>query len=318
MDNQQLQTIRMQTGQLQTRQLLTRCSHMQHSRHSVRSKPDRTQHFQALWANPYRINGLQRCLAIGHLLWMGAVRWIVVCCMGVSSLSVVAAPVVIEGVVPDQASKQALLNQLATLYPAQDIVDKIQVGAVTAPQGWHNSVAALMTPDLKQIRQGQLSVNGTAVQLRGKMTDPAQIQAMTALYQSLVQPPYRLNTQLSAHRAEQQLLDNTLKNRIVEFESGSAVLTATGSQILDEMVLALNKLQNKNIKIIGHTDNSGQAQKNIQLSQSRAEAVKNYLIAKGIAASRLSLAGMGANQPVADNSTAEGRKKNRRIEFEVL
>lgn len=291
---------------------------MQHSRHSARSKPDRTQHSQALWANPYRINVLQRCLAVGRLLWMGAVRWIVVCCMGVSSLSVVAAPVVIEGVVPDQVSKQALLNQLATLYPAEDIVDKIQVGAVTAPQGWHNSVAALMTPDLKQIRQGQLSVNGTAVQLRGKMTDPAKIQAMTALYQSLVQAPYRLNTQLSAHQAEQQLLDNTLKNRIVEFESGSAVLTATGSQILDEMVLALNKLQNKNIKIIGHTDNSGQAQKNIQLSQSRAEAVKNYLIAKGIAASRLSLAGMGANQPVADNSTAEGRKKNRRIEFEVL
>lgn len=237
--------------------------------------------------------------------------------LGCSALAS-AAPIVIEGVVPDQASKQALLTKLATVYPAQDIVDKIQVGAVTAPQGWQDAVSQMLTPDLKQIAQGQFSVNGTAVQLRGKVTDPTRIQALTAVYQSLVQPPYRLNAQLSAHQAEQQLLDNTLKNRIVEFESGSAVLTGTGSQILDEMVLALNKLQHKNIKIIGHTDNVGQPQKNIQLSQSRAQAVKAYLVSKGIAATRLSLAGLGADRPVADNNTAEGRKKNRRIEFEVL
>lgn len=236
----------------------------------------------------------------------------------IASSFVGAAPIVIEGVVPDQASKQALLSKLATVYPAHDIVDKIQIGAVTAPQGWQHAVSGMITADLKHISQGQFSVNGTAVQLRGKVMDPTRIQATTATYQSLVQPPYRLSTQLSAQHAEQQLLDNTLKNRIVEFESGSAVLTATGRQILDEMVQALNKLQNKNVKIIGHTDNVGQPEKNIQLSQQRAQAVKAYLISKGIAATRLSLAGLGADRPVADNSTAEGRKKNRRIEFEVL
>jgi len=84
------------------------------------------------------------------------------------------------------------------------------------------------------------------------------------------------------------------------------------------MAIALNKVKGKNIKIIGHTDSSGDPQKNIILSQARAEAVKQYLIFKQISADFLSTQGQGSQNPVADNSTADGRKKNRRIEFEVL
>ena len=80
----------------------------------------------------------------------------------------------------------------------------------------------------------------------------------------------------------------------------------------------MNKVQGKNVKIIGHTDSQGDPKKNVSLSLERAEAVKKYLIEKSIPATRLSTAGMGADKPVADNTTPEGRKKNRRIEFEVL
>ena len=114
------------------------------------------------------------------------------------------------------------------------------------------------------------------------------------------------------------MLDATLKNRIVEFESGSAILTDVGQKILDEMAVALKQVGTKKVKIVGHTDSSGDAHKNIVLSQSRAGAVKNYLIDKGIAITHLSTEGQGSNQPVADNTTPQGRKKNRRIEFEVL
>ena len=65
-------------------------------------------------------------------------------------------------------------------------------------------------------------------------------------------------------------------------------------------------------------DSSGDADKNLALSQARAAAVKNYLISKAIPAGNLSTEGFGSGQPVADNATAEGRRKNRRIEFEVL
>ncbi|WP_280179778.1 OmpA family protein, partial [Acinetobacter nosocomialis] len=66
------------------------------------------------------------------------------------------------------------------------------------------------------------------------------------------------------------------------------------------------------------TDSSGDATKNLKLSQDRALAVKNYLVSKNIPADHLSAEGLGSTKPVADNTSPEGRKKNRRIEFTVL
>ena len=84
------------------------------------------------------------------------------------------------------------------------------------------------------------------------------------------------------------------------------------------MAAALHKVGGKKVKIVGHTDSSGDASKNLLLSQQRANAVKDYLITKSVSADNLSTEGVGSNKPVADNDTAEGRRKNRRIEFEVL
>ena len=71
------------------------------------------------------------------------------------------------------------------------------------------------------------------------------------------------------------------------------------------------------LSINGHTDNVGNAEKNQKLSEDRAAAVKAYLESKGVDASRLSSAGFGQDQPVADNKTKAGRAKNRRVEFKV-
>lgn len=234
------------------------------------------------------------------------------------SLHIFAAPIVVDGVVPNDMTKQAILEKLRAVYGADQVVDKIQIRPVSAPNGWSDSVTRVITPDLKKISQGKLSVRGTQVDLTGKMGVQTDIQPTTVLFQSLVQPPYRFNSQITVNAAEQAVIDNALKNRIIEFESGKAVLTPIGTQILDEMVVALNKVQNKNIKIVGHTDSQGDPQKNQLLSLQRAEAVKQYLIAKSIAATRLTTEGLGATKPVADNATEDGRKKNRRIEFDVL
>ncbi|WP_139852567.1 OmpA family protein [Acinetobacter pullicarnis] len=248
-----------------------------------------------------------------------SMSYVVLYMLGLSlSASVIAAPIVIEGVVPNQASKQVLLNKMREIYGQDQVVDKLQVAAVAAPNGWSDSVAALITPELKKVSKGQLVVQGTTVALRGLINNQNEVASMSTAFQALLPAPYQLSSQLSVNQAEQKVIDDALKNRIIEFESGSAILTPVGTQILDEMVVALNKVQEKNIKIIGHTDNLGDPKKNIQLSQARAEAVKQYLVSKNIASSRLSLAGLGANQPVADNGTADGRRKNRRIEFEVL
>ena len=229
-----------------------------------------------------------------------------------------AQPIVIEGAVPNEATKQEILNKAYLTYGQENVVDKIQVRAVTAPNGWGNSVSQIINEDLKKVKQGKLTVRGTQVDLSGKMSNQNDIQPTTSKFQSLVVPPFRLNAQLSVNQAEQEIIDAALRNRIIEFESGSAILAASGVQILDEMAVALNRVGGKKVRIIGHTDSSGNAEKNLSLSQQRANAVKDYLISKNIAAASLSTEGMGSNKPVADNATPEGRKKNRRIEFEVL
>lgn len=237
-----------------------------------------------------------------------------------SSVPVIAyaEPIVVEGAVPNEASKQAILNKMYAIYGVDQVIDKIQVRAVSAPNGWSDFVSKVITEDLKKVKQGKLSVRGTQVELAGKMSNQNDIQPTTVNFQNLVQAPYRLNTQLTVNQAEQKIIDEALKNRIIEFESGSAILAESGIQILDEMAVALNKVAGKQVKVIGHTDSSGNPAKNLTLSQERAAAVKNYLIGKNIPTDRLSVEGLGSNKPVADNTTAEGRKKNRRIEFEVL
>ena len=238
--------------------------------------------------------------------------------VSISSL-VLAEPVVVEGVVPNEASKHVILNKMYVVYGTDQVIDKIKVKPVSAPNGWSDSVTKIITADLKKVKQGKLSVRATQVELTGKMLNQNDIQLTTASFQNMIQAPYRLNIQLSASQAEQKIVDDALKNRIIEFESGSVILAASGTKILDEMAVALNvkgKITGGDA-IIGHTDSSGSPAKNLILSQERAAAVKKYLTEKNVPTDYLTVEGLGSTQPVADNTTVDGRKKNRRIEFEV-
>jgi outer membrane protein OmpA-like peptidoglycan-associated protein len=108
---------------------------------------------------------------------------------------------------------------------------------------------------------------------------------------------------------------NILEN--VFFESGKATLQAKSLLELD--LLAALMLENDiKIKIIGHTDDVGEEMDNLALSHARAKAVVDYLVAKGIPESRLGYEGRGELEPIADNSTEEGRRANRRTTFLVL
>lgn len=244
---------------------------------------------------------------------------ILISVLGLStSFMIFAQPIVIEGAVPNEKIKAEILAKAYSIYGQQNVVDQIQVRQVTTPSDWINTVTTVINDDLKKVKQGNLTVNGTEIKLTGKLFNPEDLQTTQVKFQSLTPVNFRLNTQLSLNQAEQQIIDTALKNRIIEFESGSAILAASGMQILDEMAVALKRVRGKKVKILGHTDSSGDADKNIILSQQRADAVKIYLIHKNIPAESLSTEGLGSNKPVADNTTVEGRKKNRRIEFEVL
>jgi OOP family OmpA-OmpF porin len=101
----------------------------------------------------------------------------------------------------------------------------------------------------------------------------------------------------------------------VNFDNNEAVLRLDAYPILDEAVKGLKVWGDVDVEVAGHTDSVGTDEHNLELSQRRAEAVRAYLIGKGISADRLVAKGYGEAQPVADNDTEEGRFKNRRVEL---
>ena len=107
-------------------------------------------------------------------------------------------------------------------------------------------------------------------------------------------------------------------NLQINFENNSAQITSESQARIQKYADFLNKYTNYSAKIIGYTDSRGSATYNKQLSQKRAEAVVADLISKGVNPEQLSATGMGEENPIADNSTSEGRAQNRRIEAELV
>jgi OOP family OmpA-OmpF porin len=104
----------------------------------------------------------------------------------------------------------------------------------------------------------------------------------------------------------------------VHFQSGQAVIMADSYSLLQQVVDAIIKNGVKRVRVEGHTDNRGKRDVNQKLSEDRARAVADYLVAQGIDAQRVESAGFGDARPLAPNLTARGRELNRRVEFIVL
>lgn len=223
--------------------------------------------------------------------------------------------VVAGGKVADEATKAAVLQRLRDTYGAANVVDQIEIGNVATPPNWSANVQKLIGPQLKQISKGQLKIDGTQIDVKGEVHNEAQRQQLASDMANALNPTYTIKNGLRVSASEQGLLDQTLANRTIEFETGSATLTPQGRAILDQMAGALAKMSNRTVEIIGHTDNSGNRTSNIALSQARADAVKGYLVTKGIASQQLTTTGVGPDQPIAPNDSADGRARNRRIEF---
>ncbi len=112
--------------------------------------------------------------------------------------------------------------------------------------------------------------------------------------------------------------EKTLALKYVNFETGSAALTADSRYELDNLVTAMTAYPSLVIEVAGHTDNVGDPAGNLALSAQRAAAVVKYLTDRGVGAGRLKPRGYGDTKPLAENDTDENRAKNRRTEFTIL
>ena len=110
--------------------------------------------------------------------------------------------------------------------------------------------------------------------------------------------------------------DNQLRVNLpgdISFDTGRSNIRPDMAPILSKFAQGLDG--SMNVQITGHTDSQGSDAINNPLSKDRADAVRDYLVAQGVPATRISTAGRGEHQPIADNTTAEGRAKNRRVEI---
>lgn len=115
-----------------------------------------------------------------------------------------------------------------------------------------------------------------------------------------------------------QTADNQLKLSIpndISFASGKSDIQPRLKPILDQFAQGVNQQASMEVKIVGHTDNTGSDAINQPLSVRRAESARDYLVARGVAASRISTEGRGSREPIADNATEAGRARNRRIDI---
>jgi OmpA-OmpF porin, OOP family len=104
----------------------------------------------------------------------------------------------------------------------------------------------------------------------------------------------------------------------IGFELDSAVISIDSAPIMERAYQMLSKHPELNVEISGHTSSEGDPDRNLKLSLARAEAVKAYLVGRGIDATRIQTVGVGSEKPIASNGTDDGRRKNRRMEFHIL
>lgn len=196
--------------------------------------------------------------------------------------------------------QQVLANALSALGASHIPSSGVSVDGrdimLTGPAGSTqvSGAAQKLANDADGVWSVSVNVTGAAVADASTRTEPAPAKTET-----------------------QQKLDSLVAQQVVEFNPSSANLTAHGQAVLDQVAQTLSSAPALDCEIQGHTDSHGSADANRDLSFRRAIATKNYLVNKGIAPERLTTKGLGDTQPIASNETAEGRRKNRRINFVV-
>lgn len=229
----------------------------------------------------------------------------------------------VSGFFPDEAAHAAILAALERDFLKEKVNDLSAIGA-GAPAGFTEAVLAGLA-QLARAQAGDLSLGDAQLRLSGTALRPEAVAEMEADLKKTLKPPFAAEMSLApaepgppANAGEcQALIADLMRRGSIGFVTGSARIEAASAAILDRLVYILQRCPEAAVAIEGHTDATGDAAANQRLSEGRAAAVVAYLVQAGIAATRLSAAGLGATRPVAGNDGEAGRAQNRRIEFLV-
>ena len=214
--------------------------------------------------------------------------------------------ITLTGTVLSEAQRSALLAAAAEVVGSDNVIDELTVlDADPLVDGADDRVAE-MAAALAGIAENGLGPVDSAT---ATLTDDALNISQSGGDDGLAD-----DTEINELQVELDGLAAEIRENVV-FATGSDILDAGATATLDKVVDAMNRHPLPVVEIVGHTDSTGNADANRTLSGARAQAVVDYLISQGIDAERLQSRGAGADEPIADNGTADGRAQNRRVEL---
>ncbi|MEM8553554.1 MAG: OmpA family protein [Pseudomonadota bacterium] len=224
------------------------------------------------------------------------------------------------------AVNQAMFASVATAHLGYDNVTQFTPNQLDLPEGW--TLRSLTAAEaLAHLSHGEVEVTGTTVSVSGSLKRPTGEEDLAALLDSRLadsvtvlqvsyEAPLVVETGPSPTECQDRINVVLLENKIT-FASGKADLNGDGLQAVEAIAEILRECQDVPMEIQGHTDSSGNAAKNENLSTARAQSVLDALAQRRVLTAQLRAKGYGASQPIADNSTPEGREANRRIAFRL-
>jgi outer membrane protein OmpA-like peptidoglycan-associated protein len=238
------------------------------------------------------------------------------------------------GVVPDEQTKQSIINQLNSTYGAGNVSGDISVNPQARAAGWTSGLAAAL-PHFKS-SGSEVTFEGNSINVGGTLPENAkndQVANLKSVYgdgmnigafeaaTAVSEANRKTSEALSGLRPGFSAADLTgaLNTNVINFRSGSSQIPQESSQMLEQAAQAIKSAPAGTVlEVGGHTDNRGNPEANLKLSQQRADSVRRFLIGKGVPANSLVAKGYGDSNPIASNDTEGGRFKNRRIEFKDI
>ena len=180
-----------------------------------------------------------------------------------------------------------------------------------------SDVIGLLSEAESEIRDDRIHLRGVA------QSGPAWFSAFDELRTSLsndvefVVDVFVIDETISTDELCRRMFEN-IDRELIRFQKSGATMRTASYATLDRMTGFAADCPATRISITGHTDATGSESINRTLSRARAQAVADYLIASGVNADRLLVSGVGSSRPIADNESARGRERNRRIELELV